>query len=213
MPAGARLTTRLRGECGAGIAGGFSCVSAAAVHYGIDWRVVCAAFIAHVDPTLDEPPQVTVLGIDEARRGKPKWVQDPDTHEWQFSAERWHTGIADADGTGGLLWHVEGRTAALGHRVAASPAAGVAGPGQSRHVTIDLSASYARAVADALPDAVLVADLRSWTLATVEQQRAARDHMGQPGPCRSTASASTPATSAPMTVSSAVPTASAAAAK
>ncbi len=114
VPAGARLTTRLRAECGAGIAGGFSCVSAAAEHYGVDWRIANAAFIAHVEPFLDQPlPQVTVLGIDETRRGKPKWAQDPVTHRWAVVADRWHTGLVDAAGTGGLLGHVEGRTAAL----------------------------------------------------------------------------------------------------
>ncbi len=114
VPAKARLTTRLRAECGAGIAGGFSCVSAAAGHYGIDWRIAHAAFIAHVDPSLIEPlPPVEVLGIDETRRGKLKWAQDPVTHRWVVVADRWHTGIVDAAGTAGLLGHVEGRTAAL----------------------------------------------------------------------------------------------------
>ena len=39
-----------------------------------------AAARAHVTPTLEEElPQVPVIGIDETRRGKRIWVQDPIT--------------------------------------------------------------------------------------------------------------------------------------
>ncbi len=185
MPAGARLTTRLRAECGAGIAGGFSCVSAAAGHYGVDWRIANAAFIAHVEPFLQAPlPPVTVLGIDETRRGKPKWAQDPDTHRWTTVADRWHTGIVDAQGTGGLLGHVEGRTAALVTTwLREQPQAWRDG---ISHVTIDLSASYAKAVTDALPGAVLVADrfhlvALANAMVTDVRQRVTREALGRRG--------------------------------
>ncbi len=39
VPARARVTTRLRRECGAGIADRFSCVLAGALHYRISWPV------------------------------------------------------------------------------------------------------------------------------------------------------------------------------
>ena len=42
VPARARVTTRLRAECGAGIAERFSCVLAGAVHYRISWPVATA---------------------------------------------------------------------------------------------------------------------------------------------------------------------------
>jgi transposase len=153
----ARVSTRVRTECGAGIAERFSCVAAGAGHYGISWPIAHAAYVAHVDPPLAAPlPTVAVLGIDETRRGRPKWVQDPVTHRWTVIADRWHTGIVDAAGTGGLLAHVDGRTAAqVTGWIKAQPQAWRDG---ITHVTIDLSASYAKAVADALPDAVLVAD-------------------------------------------------------
>lgn len=62
----------------------------------------------------------------------------------------------DAEGTGGLLAQVESRTSAAAIAwLNAQPAQWRAG---ITHVTIDLSASYAKAVRDALPDAVLVAD-------------------------------------------------------
>ncbi|WP_211675644.1 transposase family protein [Ornithinibacter aureus] len=113
VPARARVTSRLRTECGAGIAQRFSCVKAGAEHYAVSWPVAHRAFIAHVDPVLAQPlPPVTVLGIDETRRGKVKWAQDPVTGRWFVLADRWHTGIVDAAGTGGLLAHIDGRTAA-----------------------------------------------------------------------------------------------------
>lgn len=157
VPARARVSTRVRTECGAGIAERFSCVAAGAGHYGISWRIAHAAYVAHVDPPLAAPlPAVRVLGIDETRRGKLKWAQDPVTHRWTVVADRWHTGIVDAAGTGGLLAHIDGRAAAqVTAWIKAQPQAWRDG---ITHVTIDLSASYAKAVTDALPDAVLVAD-------------------------------------------------------
>lgn len=157
VPARARVTTRLRAECGAGVAQGFSCVLAAAAHYRVSWPVAHRAYIAHVDQALAEPlPPVAVLGIDETRRGKPKWEQDPLTQRWRVVHDRWHTGVVDAAGTGGLLAHIDGRTAAkVAQWIEAQPQSWRAGV---THVSIDLSASYAKAVRDALPDAVVVAD-------------------------------------------------------
>ena len=113
VPPRARLTTRLRSACGAGIADGFSSVLAAADHYGLSWPIAHAAFVAHVEPVLAEPiPPVQVIGIDETRRGKPQWGQDPVTGRWTVVHDRWHTAIVDADGSCGLLAHIDGRTAA-----------------------------------------------------------------------------------------------------
>jgi hypothetical protein len=43
-----------------------------------------------------------VLGIDETRRGAPKWVQDAETSRW-VRTERFETNFTDLAGTGGLL--------------------------------------------------------------------------------------------------------------
>jgi transposase len=152
-----RLTTRLRAELGWAVAEQQRCVSEAAAHYGASWPIVHAAFAEHVRVPLAAPlPPVKVLGIDETRRGKPIWAQDPDTKRWVLVCDRWHTGFVDAAGTVGLLAQVEGRTsAATSAWLNAQPAPWRAG---ITHVTIDLSASYAKAVRVALPDAVLVAD-------------------------------------------------------
>ena len=185
VPARARVTTRLRIECGAGIATRFSCVKAGAEHYGLSWPIAHAAFVAHVDPVLAQPlPPVKVLGIDETRRGKVQWGQDPDTGRWFVLADRWHTGIVDAAGTGGLLGHIDGRTAAkVAEWIAEQPDSWRAG---ITHVTIDLSASYLRAVTDALPHAVVVADRFHLVrlandMVTEVRQRATREVRGRRG--------------------------------
>ena len=185
VPAGARVTTRLRRECGAGIADRFTCVQAGALHYQISWPVAHAAYVAHVEQALTAPlPPVCVLGIDETRRGKIKWVQDPVTGRWQVAHDRWHTAIVDAAGSGGLLAHIDGRTAAkVAEWILAQPDPWRAGV---THVTIDLSASYLRAVTDALPEAVVVADRFHLVrlandMVTEVRQRATRDVRGRRG--------------------------------
>jgi len=185
VPARARVTTRMRRECGAGIADRFSSVVAGARHYRISWPIAHRAYVAHVEPALAAPlAPVTVLGIDETRRGKLKWEQDLVTGRWRVAHDRWHTGIVDAAGTAGLLAHVDGRTAAkVAQWLLAQPDSWRAG---ITHVTIDLSASYLKAVTDALPDAVVVADrfhlvqLANQMLTDV-RQRATRDVRGRRG--------------------------------
>jgi transposase len=185
VPARARLTTRLRTEVGQVIADLFRCVQAAAGHYGLSWATSHAAFVAHVRRQLAEPlPAICVLGIDETRRGRPRWAQDPTTRRWAMVCDRWHTGFVDAVGPGGLLAQVEGRSAAV--VTAWLEAQPQAWRDAIRHVTIDLSASYAKAVRDTLPDAVIVADrfhlvrLGNDTV-TVVRQRVIREHEGRRG--------------------------------
>jgi transposase len=147
-----RLTTRLRTELGYAIAEQGRVVSESAAHYGVDWSIVHAAFVARVQAPLAAPlSPVKVLGIDETRRGKTIWAQDPDTKRWVLAADRWHTGFVDAAGTGGLLAQVEGRTSAATIKwLNAQPEPWRAG---ITHVAIDLSAAYAKAVHEALPAA------------------------------------------------------------
>ena len=152
-----RLTTRLRTELGYAVAEQGRVVSESAAHYGVDWSIVHDAFAAHVKAPLTAPlPPVKVLGIDETRRGKPIWAQDPDTKRWVLAHDRWHTGFVDAAGTGGLLAQVEGRSSAV--VIAWLNAQPQAWRAAITHVTIDFSASYAKAVREALPNAVLVVD-------------------------------------------------------
>lgn len=185
VPARARLTRRLRGELGDAVAEQRRCVSETASHYGVGWATVHAAFIAHVAAPLAAPaPAVRVLGIDETRRGKPIWAQDTESGRWVLVCDRWHTGFVDAAGSGGLLAQIEGRSAAVVTTwLAAQPEAWRRG---ITHVGIDLSASYAKAVREALPDAVLVADRFHLVrlgndVVTAVRQRVIREHHGRRG--------------------------------
>jgi len=106
------------------------------------------------------------------------------TGRWILTHDRWHTGFVDSAGTGGLLAQVEGRSAAVVTAwLLAQPAPWRE---QITHVTIDLSASYAKAVRDGLPNAVLVADrfhiihLANGMLTAV-RQRVVRETEGRRG--------------------------------
>ena len=184
-PARSRLTVRLRAELADAVAAGHRCVAEAAAHYGVGWATVHDAFIARVATPLAAPlPPVTVLGIDETRRGKPVWTRDADTGRWVQAADRWHTGFVDSAGTRGLLAQVEGRSAAVVSTwLLAQPAPWRAA---ITHVTIDLSASFAKGVRDGLPNASLVADrfhviaLANQTVTAV-RQRVVREHEGRRG--------------------------------
>jgi len=184
-PARSRLTVRLRAELAGAVAEEHRCVAEAAAHYGVGWATVHDAFIARVATTLAAPlPPVTVLGIDETRRGKPVWTRDVGTGRWILTHDRWHTGFVDAAGTGGLLAQVEGRSAAVVSAwLLAQPAPWRAA---ITHVTIDLSASFAKGVRDGLPNATLVADrfhviaLANQTVTAV-RQRVVREHEGRRG--------------------------------
>jgi len=166
-------------------------VTAAAKYHQVSWPIAHAAFVAHVTPTLAQPPpSVEVLGIDETRRGRPRWAshkQDLDTQRWSIVHDRWHTAIVDAAGSAGLLAHVDGRTAAaVADWVAAQPDSWKQAV---THVCIDLSASYAKAVHDALPDAVVVADRFHLVklgndMVTEVRQRTTREGRGRRGTTR-----------------------------
>jgi len=184
-PARSRLTVRLRAELAAAVADQHRCVAEAAAFYGVGWATVHKAFIARVEaPLAAALPVVRVLGIDETRRGKPVWTRDAGTGRWVLTHDRWHTGFVDSAGTGGLLAQVEGRSATVVSTwLLAQPAPWRAG---ITHVTIDLSASFAKGVRDGLPNARLVADryhvvaLSNQTVTAV-RQRVVREHEGRRG--------------------------------
>lgn len=61
----------------------------AARDHELSWPVVMAAVTAHATDVLPaEPGPVEVLGIDETRRGRPKWVFDQVSQVWQTSVDR-----------------------------------------------------------------------------------------------------------------------------
>ncbi len=131
-------------------------VAAVAGDYRCGWHTVHEHVITIADEALSsEPAPVLVLGIDETRRGKANWEHDPALGR-RVWVDRWDTGLVDITGNQGLLGQVNGRNSAvvidwLTQRDPAWRA-------QITHVAIDLSAVYAKAARDALPQAKLIAD-------------------------------------------------------
>jgi transposase len=154
IPAGARLTGRLCRLLARQVASGRS-VAAVAAQYQVSWPVTHARFVQHADGLLTEPSAPVVLGIDETRRGTPKWIQDPATGKWART-ERFETNFTDLSGTGRLLGQVAGRT---GKAVTGwLDDRGQDWKDQVAFVAIDPCAVYRSAVTKALPHAVIVVD-------------------------------------------------------
>src|SRR5664279_2003896 len=103
----------------------------------------------------EAPPPVRVLGLDETRRGKGRYevVTSTGVKVW---VDRFDTGLVDLDGTGGLFAQVNGRNSAA--VIAWLEAQDPAWRAAITHVSMDTSATYARAARIALPHAVVVVD-------------------------------------------------------
>ena len=158
VPARCRLTERLRGLAGAEVAGRGCTVAEAARWQHVSWPVAHQAFARQADPVLEQPPSLVAhLGIDEHRRGRPRWRIDEDSGEYVLLADRWHTCFFDLSGDQGLLGQVEGRTAddTAYWLARAAPAWRDA----IQVVAIDMCSIYASAVRRMLPRAQVVVDL------------------------------------------------------
>ena len=158
VPSRCRITGRLRRQAADEVAGRGITPAEAARGCGISWPVAHDAFAAAADQVLEVPPgPVAHLGIDEHRRGRPRWRTDAETGEYVLLADRWHTCFFDLSGRQGLLGQVEGRTAddAAYWLAQATPAWRDA----VRVVAIDMCSIYASAVRRMLPHATLVIDL------------------------------------------------------
>lgn len=102
------------------------------------------------------PEPVTVLGIDETRRGRARFAPDPETGTLEQLADRWHTEFIDLHGGQGLLGQVEGRAATdAGAWLAAQTPAW---RNSVQVVDIDMCAAYRAAVREHLSHATLVVD-------------------------------------------------------
>ena len=182
LPPGARVSGRLRRAAGRMIGEGASVSAATRVHQ-ISWPVAHEAFAVLADTELGPPAPTTRLGIDETRRGRARWYQDPDTLEWE-KLELFETNFVDLNGVGGLLGQASGRTKR-------SVIEWLDGQGQEWKdavgvVAIDPCATYRRAVQEALPNALIVADhfhlsrLGNKTVTDV-RQRVVRETAGRRG--------------------------------
>ena len=158
VPAGMRTTTRLRAALAVAVEDGRDQSEVAAAH-GVSWPTVQRAVVVHGAVELVEPGPVRVLGMDETRFGRPRWLPDG-THadgriRWQRT-DPWETGFVDITGEQALLGQVDGRTSASVQAwLAARTEAFRAG---IEVVVIDPHAGYAAAVRAALPDARVAVD-------------------------------------------------------
>lgn len=157
VPAGQRTTGRLRRAIASAIGDAARSVAEVADAFKVTWPTAHKAFVEHAEAALSEPEPTSVLGIDETRRGKPRWVRDEAGTGWR-RIDPYDTGFVDLAGGQGLLGQIEGRTSGcvidwLGQRTPGFREA-------VRFVAIDPAAVYAKAIRTPglLPNATIVVD-------------------------------------------------------
>jgi len=158
VPPRCTITRRLLDHAGAEVADRGVTPAEAARDAGISWPSAHEAFREKAAGILGEDPApVAHLGIDEHRRGRPRWRKDTGTGETVQLADRWHVCFYDLDGNQGLLGQVEGRTSddAAYWLAGATPAWRDA----VQVVAIDMCTIFASAVRRMLPDARIAVDL------------------------------------------------------
>lgn len=162
VPAGARTTGRLRRAVASAVGDACRSVAEAAASFGVSWPTAHAAVVEAAEAAAAEPEPSPVLGIDETRRGRPRWTFSVETGRW-VRTDAWDTGFVDLAGDQGLLGQVTGRTTAcvLDWLEARTPQFREA----VRFVAVDPAAGYAAAVRArrpggslVLPNATLVVD-------------------------------------------------------
>ena len=186
VPAGMRTTTRLRAALAEAVEDGRDQSEVAAAHR-VSWPTVQRAVIARGAVELVEPEPVRVLGLDETRFGRPRWLPEGRHEDGRIRWARtdpWETGFVDISGVQGLLGQVDGRTsAAVQAWLAARTEAFRVG---IEVVVIDPHAGYAAAVRAALPDARIAVDhfhliMLANKAVTAVRQRVTRDRLGRRG--------------------------------
>jgi transposase len=182
VPWGSRTTTRLWAACADAVADGRN-VAEVARSLGVSWPTVQHAVDERAAAVLGEPVPTPVLGVDETRFGRPRWVRDPDSGAW-CRTDPWQTGFVDLHGSQGLLGQVTGRTAAAVTEWLDARSE------QWRQavqvVVIDPHAGYRNGIRQRLPHATVVVDhfhlvaLANKTVTEV-RQRITQDHRGRRG--------------------------------
>ena len=157
IPARSRTTLRLRTAIGSAIGDAARSVAEVADSHSVSWPTAHRAFVAPAEALLVEPEPTAVLGIDETRRGKPRWEYCDDARRW-VRVDPFDTGFVDLAGEQGLLGQREGRTGAavVDWLCERSPAFREA----VEYVAIDPAAVYASAIRTPglLPNATVVVD-------------------------------------------------------
>jgi transposase len=186
VPARMRTTTRLRAALAVAVEDGRDQAEVAAAHR-VSWPTVQRAVVAHGAIELVEPEPVRVLGMDETRFGRPRWLPDGVHADGRIRWARtdpWETGFVDISTGQGLLGQVDGRTSATVQAwlAARTPEFRAA----VEVVVIDPHAGYAAAVRAALPAAKLAVDhfhliMLANKAVTVVRQRVTREYLGRRG--------------------------------
>jgi hypothetical protein len=103
VPAGMRTTCRLRVALAEAVGDGHAQSEVAATH-GVSWPTVARALVAHARSELAEPEPTTVLGMDEVRFGRVRWLPDgvrEDGTTWWRRSDPWEIGFVDLAGDQG----------------------------------------------------------------------------------------------------------------
>lgn len=185
IPPGARVLPRLKEQCAGEVADRGITPAEAARHAGVSRPVAQDAFTARADAMLgaDQEP-VVHLGIDEHRRGRPRWRKDEETGKYVTVADRWHVNFCDLSGRQGMLGQVEGRTADdTAYWLLSAPAWW---RDRIEVVAIDMCTIFASAIRRALPQAQVAVDLFHVVQAAVKmlgdvRRRATREKYGRRG--------------------------------
>ena len=186
VPAGMRTTTRLRECLARSVEDGRDQAEVATTH-GVSWPTVQRALVDYAQRELAEPEPTTVLGMDETRFGRPRWLPEGSGAQGPIRWRRtdpWETGFVDLVGDQALLGQVDGRTSAavrrwlLGRSATFRDAIEV--------VVIDPHAGYAAAVRAVLPNARIAVDhfhliMLANRAVTAVRQRITRDLLGRRG--------------------------------
>ena len=93
VPARHRITGRVRRGIAHAVGDANCRVSEAAGAFAVSWPAAHGAFVDLADRVLGEPEPTTVLGIDETRRGKPRWTCQDATGRW-VRTDPWDSGFA-----------------------------------------------------------------------------------------------------------------------
>jgi transposase len=157
VPPRRRTTGRLRRAIASAVGDACRSVAEAADAFGVSWPTAHTAVIEAAEAVAGEPEPTTVLGIDETRRGRPRWTFSVEAGRW-VRTDAWDTGFVDLAGDQGLLGQAEGRTSScvVNWLQARTPEFRAA----IRFVAIDPAAVYAKAIRTEglLPNAMLVVD-------------------------------------------------------
>ncbi len=179
-----RLTARLGEQLATAIAGSNRAVAEVAAAHQVSWHTAHDALVAAAARWLPAPPPTRVLGIDETRARRVRWLLEPTG--WRRS-DPWLTSFVDPDttsGSGVLLGLAPGRSGGCVRSWLAAQTAQFRGGIEL--VVIDPSAPYASGVRAALPHARIAVD--HWHLirlandmVTEVRQRVARERHGRRG--------------------------------